>query len=200
VPSVIERLQAAADKQGLTAEQGWQIVDTPKNFDGEYETSADDRREVLRSEPKAVGEILTRKQHDTVRNDFQGHGVIDIQVDPNDPQAAAMPKETIAERLKGRAEKLGLTQKQRDKIRATDPGLAAKCNARREQREALRTEELKASGDILCPSSASGSRTASRTTPTGHDPHPRIARTRAARRTTNRGTILSRRRRNPSQV
>jgi hypothetical protein len=35
--------------------------------------------------------------------------------------------------------------------RAIDPGLAAKCTARREQREALRMEELKASGDILTP-------------------------------------------------
>jgi hypothetical protein len=43
---------------------------------------ADDRREVLWSEPKAVGEILTPKQRDTVRNDVQSHGVIDIQVRP----------------------------------------------------------------------------------------------------------------------
>jgi hypothetical protein len=127
--SVTERLQAAADKLGLTAEQGWRIVDMPKNFDGKYETPADDRREVVRSEPKAVGEILTPKQRDTVRNDFEGLGVIDIQVDPNDPQAAAMPKETIAGRLEGTAEKLGLTQEQRDKIWAIDPGLAAKCTA-----------------------------------------------------------------------
>jgi hypothetical protein len=151
VQSVTERLQAAADKLGLTAEPGWRIVDTPKNFDGEYETSADDRREVLRSEPKAVGEILTPKRRDTVRNDFQGHGVIDFQVDPDDPQAAATPEETIAERLEGTAEKLGLTQEQRDKIRAIDPDPAAKCTARREQREALRREEPEAMGDILTP-------------------------------------------------
>jgi Spy/CpxP family protein refolding chaperone len=106
---------------------------------------------VLRSEPKAVGAILTPKQRDTVRNDFQGRGVIDIPVDPNDPQAAAMPKETIAGRPEGTAEKLGLTQEQRDKIRAIDPGLAAKCTAQREQREALRMEELQAMGDILTP-------------------------------------------------
>ena len=113
------------------------IVDAPKNFDGEYEASADDRREALRSEPKAVGEILTPKRRDSVRNDFPGHGVIAIQVDPNDPQAAAMPRETIAARLEGTAEKLGLTQEQPDKIRAIDPGLAAKCA---EQSEALRME------------------------------------------------------------
>jgi Spy/CpxP family protein refolding chaperone len=106
---------------------------------------------VLRSEPKAVREILTPKRRDTVRNDFQGDGVIDIKVDPNDPQAAAMPKETIAERLEGAAVKLGLTQGQRDKIRAIDPGLAAKCTAQREQRDEFRMEELQAMGDILTP-------------------------------------------------
>jgi hypothetical protein len=148
---VTERLQAAAGKQGMTAEQGWRIVDTPENFGGKYETPADDRREVLRSQPKAVGGILTPKQRDTVRDGFQGHGVIDIPVDPNDPQAAAIPKETIAERLEGTAGKLGLTQEQSDKIRAMDPGLAAECAAQREQREALRVEELKAMGDILTP-------------------------------------------------
>jgi hypothetical protein len=148
VQSVTERLQAVADKRSLTAEHWWRIVDTPKNFDGKYETPGDDRREVLRSEPKAVGEILTAKRRDTARNDLQGHGVIDLQVDPNDPQAAAMPTEMVVERLEGTAEKLGLTREQRDKIRAIDPGLAAKCTA---QREALRMEELKAMGDIRTP-------------------------------------------------
>jgi hypothetical protein len=106
---------------------------------------------VLRSQPNAVGEILIPKRRHTVRNDFQGPGVIDIQVDPNDPQAAAMPKEPIAKRLEGTAEKPGLTQEQRDKIRAINPGFAAKCTAQREQRRALRMEELKATGDILTP-------------------------------------------------
>jgi hypothetical protein len=77
VQSVNQRLPAAADKRGLTAEPGWQIVGTPKNFEGEYETLADDRREALRSEPKAVGETLTQNQRETVRNDFQGRGVVD---------------------------------------------------------------------------------------------------------------------------
>jgi len=149
VQSVTERLPAAADKRGLTAGPGWQIVGTPKNFDGEYETLADDRREALRSEPKAVGETLTPNHRDKVRNDCQGHGVVDIQVDPNDPQAAAVPKETSEERLEGTAEKLGLTQQQRDKIKAIYSGLAAKYTAQRDQREALRMEELKAMADVL---------------------------------------------------
>ena len=62
-----------------------------------------------------------------------------------------MLKETIAERLEGTAEKLGLTQEQRDKIKAIYSGLAAKYTAQRDQREALRMGELKVMGDILTP-------------------------------------------------
>jgi hypothetical protein len=52
-----------------------------------------------------------------------------------------------------------LTQEQRGKLRAIDPGLAVKCTAQRNQREALQLEELKAMRDILTPSSVSGSST-----------------------------------------
>ena len=57
-------------------------------------------------------------------------------------------KESVSEKLRAAADQLGLTEEQRDKIRAIDPGLAAKCTA---QREALRTEGLKAMGDIPTP-------------------------------------------------
>lgn len=77
--------------------------------------------------------------------------VIDVQVDPKDPQAMAMLKETIAERFEATADKLGLTQEQRDKIKAAYSSFAATYAAQREQREALRKEELNAMGDILTP-------------------------------------------------
>ena len=51
--------------------------------------------------------------------------VVDIKLDPNDPQAIALLKETIADRLEATAQKLGLTQEQRDKIKATYSGFAA---------------------------------------------------------------------------
>jgi Spy/CpxP family protein refolding chaperone len=152
VQSVSERLQAAADKLGLTEEQRNQILDVYKSYDEKYEKLADDRRELLKSELKAVGAILTPEQRDKVRNYFQDHVVvIDVQVDPNDPQALALLKETIAARLEATAEKLGLTQDQRDKIKATYSGFAATYAAQRDQREALRKEELKAMGAILTP-------------------------------------------------
>jgi Spy/CpxP family protein refolding chaperone len=77
--------------------------------------------------------------------------MVDVQLDPNDPRAMAMLKETIAERLEATAEKLGLTDEQRGKIKSALSGFAASYSAQREQREALRKEELKAMGDILTP-------------------------------------------------
>jgi Spy/CpxP family protein refolding chaperone len=150
--SVAARLQAAADKLGLTQEQRERILEVYKNYDEKYEKLADDRREQLKSELKAVGEILTPEQREKVRNYFQDHVVvIDFQVDPNDPQAVAMLKETIAERLEATADKLGLTQEQRDKIKATYSSFAETYAVQRDQREALRKEELKAMGEILTP-------------------------------------------------
>jgi Spy/CpxP family protein refolding chaperone len=150
--SVTDRLQAAADRLGLTPEQRKEIRDTYKNYDEKYDQLADDRRSLLKSELKAVGEILTPEQREKVRNYFQDHMVVlDIQVDPDDPRAMAMLKDSIAERLDASATRLGLTQEQRDKIKAAYADFAAKYAAQRDQRETLRKEELKAMGAILTP-------------------------------------------------
>jgi Spy/CpxP family protein refolding chaperone len=150
--SVTDRLQAAADRIGLTPEQRKEIVDTYKNYDAKYDQLADDRRELLRSEMKAISGILTSEQRDRVRNYFQDHVVVlDVQVDPDDPRAMAMLKDSIAERLDATATRLGLTQEQRDKVKATYKDFAAKYDAQRDQREALRKEELKAMDAILTP-------------------------------------------------
>ena len=150
--SVTDRLQAAADRLGLTPEQRKEIVETYKSYDEKYDQLEDDRRELLKSELRAVGEVLTPEQRERVRNYFQDHVVVvDVQVDPNDPQAVAMLKETIAERLEATADKLGLTQEQRDKIKASFADFATKYTGQRDQREALRKEELKAMGAILTP-------------------------------------------------
>jgi Spy/CpxP family protein refolding chaperone len=150
--SVSERIQAAADKLGLTQDQRQRIMEIHKSYDEKYEKLSDDRRELLKSELKSLGEILTPEQREKVRNYFEDHVVlIDVQLDPNDPQAVAMLKETIAERLEATADKLGLTQDQRAKIKAAYSGFAAAYTTQREQREALRKEELKAMGEILTP-------------------------------------------------
>jgi Spy/CpxP family protein refolding chaperone len=127
-------------------------MDTYRNYEEKYEKLADDRRELLKSELKSLGEILTPEQREKVRNYFQDHVVmVDVQLDPNDPQAVAMLKETIAERLAATADKLGLTEEQRTKIKAAYSNFAASYSTQRDQREALRKEELKAMGEILTP-------------------------------------------------
>jgi Spy/CpxP family protein refolding chaperone len=150
--TVAERLDAAAERLGLTADQRQKIIETCKNFDEKYEKLADDRRELLKSELKSAGEILTPEQREKVRNYFQDHVVVvDVHLDPNDPQALAFLKETITDRLAATAEKLGLTPEQRTKIKDAYASFAATYASQREQREALRKDELKAMSDILTP-------------------------------------------------
>ena len=136
VQSVCARLHAAAEKLNLTPEQRKQILDTHESFDEKYDKLAEDRRELLKSELKAAGEALTPEQREKVRNYFQDHlVVIDVQLDPNNAEAMAMLKESIADRLQAAAEKLGLSQEQRDKIKATYANFAANYTTQREQRE-----------------------------------------------------------------
>jgi Spy/CpxP family protein refolding chaperone len=113
---------------------------------------AADRRELLKSELKSLGEILTPEQREKVRNFFEDRVVmVDVQLDPNDPQAVAMLKEAVAERLAAAADKLGLTEEQRAKIKAAYSNFAGAYSTQRDQREALRKQELKAMGEILTP-------------------------------------------------
>ncbi len=143
--TVSERLRAAAEKLGLTSEQQQRIIDAYKSYDEKYEKLSDDRRELLKSELKSVGEILTPEQREKVRNYFQDHVVmVDVQLDPNDPQAVALLKETIAERLDATADKLGLTQDQRE-----DQGglLDLRRNVRRPARAARDAPQGGAQGD-----------------------------------------------------
>jgi Spy/CpxP family protein refolding chaperone len=150
--SVSERLHAAAEKLGLTSDQRQRIVDTYKSCEEKYQQLADDRRDLLKSELKSVQEILTPEQREKVRNYFQDHVVmVDVQLDPNNPQALALLKESISERLEATADKLGLSQDQRAKIKDAYSGFAAKYRAQREQRETLRRDELKAMSEILTP-------------------------------------------------
>ena len=123
----------ASDKLGLSEDQRKQIVDTYKAYEEKYEKLSDDRHDLLQSELKAVGEVLTPEQREKVRNYFQDHlVVVDVQLDPNDPKAKALLKETIADRLSRlAAEKLGLTEDQRGKIKATYANAAAQPTASR---------------------------------------------------------------------
>jgi propanediol dehydratase large subunit len=66
-----------------------------------------------------------------------------------DENQIAQLRETIAERLNAVADKLGITAKQKEKIKETHAGFAEKYKAQRTQRRELRQSELDAISAIL---------------------------------------------------
>ncbi len=150
--SVAERLRTAADKLGLSEEQRRKIRETYASFEDKYRALAGERRALLHDELKAIREQLTSDQRDRVQDFCEDRVVVvGIEVDPNDPDAIAQLRETIADRLQAVADKLGLTEEQRSKIREAHAAFAEKYEAQRTQRRDLRREELKALGAGLSP-------------------------------------------------
>ena len=150
--SVAERLRTAADKLGLTEEQRGKIRETHAAFVDKYRALAAQRRALLHDELKAISEQLTSDQRDRVQDLCEDRAVVvGIEIDPNDPDAIAQLRETIADRLRALADRLGLTEEQRSKIREAHAAFAEKYEAQRTQRRDLRREELKALGAVLTP-------------------------------------------------
>jgi Spy/CpxP family protein refolding chaperone len=152
VQSVAERLRTAADKLGLTDEQRGKIREISGGFRDRFRALADGRRALLHDELKSIGEQLTSDQRDRVRDFCEDRVVVvGIEIDPNDPDAIAQLRETVAERLRGVADRLGLTDEQRGKIREIHASFAEKYEAQKTARRDLRREELKAMGEVLTP-------------------------------------------------
>jgi Spy/CpxP family protein refolding chaperone len=150
--SVAERLRTAADKLGLTEEQRSKIREAHASFVDRYRALAGERRALLHQELKAIGEQLTSDQRDRMQDLCEDRVVVvGIEIDPNDPDAIAQLRETLADRLRAAAEKLGLTEEQRGKIREAHAAVMEKYEAQRTQRRDLRREELKALGAVLTP-------------------------------------------------
>jgi Spy/CpxP family protein refolding chaperone len=152
VQSVAERLRTAADKLGLTEEQRSKIRETHSSFVDKYRTLAAERRTLLHDELKAISEQLTSDQRDRVQDLCDDRVVVvGVEIDPNDPDAIAHLRETIADRLGALADKLGLTEEQRSKLRQAHAAFMEKYEAQRNQRRDLRHQELKALGAVLTP-------------------------------------------------
>jgi Spy/CpxP family protein refolding chaperone len=151
--SVADRLDAIGDKLGLSAEQRQKIQKNHSQFAGKYRELRSDRRELLHEEMKAFGAILTPEQRDMVK-DFCEDRVVMIEhlaSGRDSAEAANSLKETIAERLEAFGNKLGLSADQRTQIRAAHENFAGKFQAQRDQRRAVRKDELKALEGILTP-------------------------------------------------
>jgi Spy/CpxP family protein refolding chaperone len=152
VQSVAERLRTAAEKLGLTAEQRSKIRETHESFLDKYRALGRERRALLHDELKAISEQLTSDQRDRIRDFCEDRAVVvGIEIDPNDPDAIAELRETIADRLRAVADKLGMTEEQRSKIREAHASFVEKYEAQRTQRRDLRRDELKALGAVLTP-------------------------------------------------
>jgi Spy/CpxP family protein refolding chaperone len=152
VQTVEERLQAAADKLGLTSEQREKIREIHAPFQDKYRAMRADRRELLESELKALAAVLTPEQREMVRDYCEDRViVVGIEIDPTDPQAIAQLRETVAQRLHAAADKLGLTAEQRDKIREAQTTFREKYRTQQTERRELRQSELQALGKVLTP-------------------------------------------------
>jgi Spy/CpxP family protein refolding chaperone len=150
--SVAERLRTAADKLGLTEEQRTKIRQTHESFADKYRALGRERRALLHDEFKAISEQLTSDQRERLQDICEDRVVVvGIEVDPNNPEAIGHLRETIADRLRALADKIGLSEEQRSKIRDAHAAFADKYEAQRTQRRDLRREELKAMGSVLSP-------------------------------------------------
>jgi Spy/CpxP family protein refolding chaperone len=152
VQSVAERLQTSADRLGLSEEQRGRIREAHTSFVDRYRTLARERRGLLHNELGAIREQLTSDQRDRVQDLMEDRVVVvGMEIDPNDPDAVGQLRETIADRLNALADRLGLTDEQRRKIRETHAAFAEKYETQRTHRRDLRREELKALGAALNP-------------------------------------------------
>jgi Spy/CpxP family protein refolding chaperone len=151
--TLAERLEAAADKLGLSAAQRRQIAEVHAQFAGKYLTLRSERRELLKEELKEVATVLTPEQRAEIKDVCEDRIIVAevSSADRDKADSEAAIRESIAERLEAVSDKLGLTAEQRTKIRDIHASLAGKFKSQREQRRALRGEELKALTEILTP-------------------------------------------------
>ena len=150
--SIADRLQAAADKLGLTADQRSKIVEARESYADKFRDMRRERRALLGEEMRAIAAVLTPEQREKARDYREDRVVvIGVEIDPADPPTVAQLRETVADRLQSAADELGLTAEQREKIRQIHAGYAEKYRAQRDARRALRREEFQALGAALTP-------------------------------------------------
>ncbi len=151
--SVADRIDAVADKLGLSADQRQQIAKSHAQFAGKYQALRSERRALMQEELKTVAAILTPEQREKVK-DFCEDRVVVIEVSATGAtadEAVKALRETISERMEAVADKLELSADQRTQIRGVNTTFADKFKVQRDERKALRQEELKALGAILTP-------------------------------------------------
>jgi Spy/CpxP family protein refolding chaperone len=151
--SVSERLSALADELGLTDEQKKQIREADQSSAAKLKAALQERRELLRKELEAVGSILTPEQKKMAQElieDKQEQGWEDRPAQGMRARYSAN-RDTLAERLQAAADKLGLTEEQREKIRQACAQFAQQHRQNREARRALVEAEFQQIAKALTP-------------------------------------------------
>jgi Spy/CpxP family protein refolding chaperone len=132
-----ERIQSAAEHLALTDEQRQKIRDLHGPFAEKYRANRGERRNLVEAELKAIAADLSPEQREKARQYVEGR------------MAHAAVVQSVAERLRTAAEKLGLTEEQRNKIRETHATFVDKYRAAGRERRALLHDELKAISEQL---------------------------------------------------
>ncbi len=135
--TLLERLQAAAEKITLTPEQREKLRTIHAPFAEKYRANRAERRELIESELKAVADQLRPEQREKARQYIEGRMV------------HAPVVQSLHERLRAAADKLGLSDEQRTKLREIHAPFREKYHALAEERRALLSAELKAISDQL---------------------------------------------------
>jgi len=152
VQSVAEKVDAVADKLGLTADQRSKIRDIHANYAEKYKALRNERRDLLQSEWAALGSSLTPEQREKVK-EFTEDRMEARKAEAAErdwPQFAEM-RDTITDRIQGAAQSLNLTAEQCEKIRSAFSQFAEKYQTERARRRGLVEDEFKAIAAVLTP-------------------------------------------------
>jgi Spy/CpxP family protein refolding chaperone len=148
--SVCDRIHALSSHLGINSEQLTKIRDTHRGFAEQYDALNEQRDQLLQEELKSASEILTPEQREKVSNFFADRVlIVGGDLSRLDEKAITQLRETIADRLDGAADKLGLTAEQKGKISELHAGFVPKYRVQRDQRRELRQKELDAISEML---------------------------------------------------
>jgi len=152
VQSVAEKVDAVGDKLGLSADQRSKIRDVHANYAEKYKALRNERRDLLRSEWAALSSNLTPEQREKAKEYIEDRMEArkTEAADRDWPQFAEM-RDTIADRIQGAGQSLGLTDEQCDKIHSAFTQFAAKYQDERARRRDLVEAEFKAIAAVLTP-------------------------------------------------
>lgn len=146
--TVSDRLQAVADKLGLTDEQTRKIREAHDAYADKYQALRARRLDLLQSELQALGQVLTPEQREIAK----GFAADMKEAAGSREWPEIRPiRETLADCLQAAVDKLDLTREQTRKIREAHAPFAEKYRAQRAEQHELVQAEFKTISELLTP-------------------------------------------------